>query len=290
MLSKYEIVLAEHRWSRWTPDWVAVLCLVFTLGASQFTIGDEGTAQVTKKKAIYLGNEALLIQAGETKILFDPFFHNDYGIYQLVPNQMREDIFEGRSPFDDINAVFVSHAHGDHFAADDMMKYLNRWPNVQLYAPAQAVRSLQTQPGFDTVSARVTGVSLALGDPVWQQQAGKLEIEAVRIPHSGWPERANVENIVFRVKVASDVSVMHLGDADVNVEHYRGYREHWHREETDVAFPPYWFKGNSTGHKILHEHMNAKRAIGIHVPRDVPPKLKDSGEEFFSRPGEETDL
>jgi len=57
-----------------------------------------------------------------------------------------------------------------------------------------------------------------------------------------------------------------------------------------VAFPPYWFKGNPTGQKILHEYMNAKRAIGIHVPRKVPPQLKSSGEEFFSRPGEEAEI
>jgi hypothetical protein len=36
--------------------------------------------------------------------------------------------------------------------------------------------------------------------------------------------------------------------------------------------------------------MNAKRAIGIHVPRKVPPQLKSSGEEFFSRPGEEAEI
>jgi len=238
-------------------------------------------------RAIYLGNEAVLVVAGETKILFDPFFHNNYGIYQLVPEKIRADIFAGKPPFDGVTAVFVSHAHGDHFTADDMMRYLKDWPKVRLVAPSQAVRSLQTEPGYQEVESRVTGVSLKLGDPVWQQRLGNLEIEAIRIPHSGWPERASVENIVFRVLIDDKSSVSHLGDADANPGHYHQYRDHWRQQATEVAFPPYWFKGNPAGKDILHNQMNVKRAIGIHVPVVVPPQLQDSGEEYFSKPGEE---
>ena len=159
------------------------------------------------------------------------------GHYQLVPDQMRSDIFEGKAPFNNINAIFVSHAHGDHFSADDMMMYLQRWPNVHLYAPAQAVRSLKNAiMGSNAVVARVTGVSLEFGDPVWRLRRGKLEIDAVRIPHSGWPARAKVEKIVFRVKVDKEIMVTHLGDADANVDHYLRYKDHWHEEPTDVAF------------------------------------------------------
>ncbi len=290
MLGRCEIEAVVYRPCRLPLSWASVLMLVFMFGTIPDSYSGEATRGASQGKVTYLGNEALLIQSGEVKLLFDPFFHRDYGYYQLVPDQMRTDIFEGKAPFNNINAIFVSHAHGDHFSADDMMMYLQRWPNVHLYAPAQAVRSLRMQAGFESVVARVTGVSLEFGDPVWRLRQGKLEIDAVRIPHSGWPARAKVENIVFRVKVDKEIMVTHLGDADANVDHYLRYRDHWHEEPTDVAFPPYWFKGNPTGHKILHEYMNAKRAIGIHVPRKVPPQLKSSGEEFFSRPGEEAEI
>ena len=158
--------------------------LVFVFGMIPDSYSGEATRGASQGKAMYLGNEALLIQSGEVKLLFDPFFHRDYGYYQLVPDQMRTDIFEGRAPFNNINAIFVSHAHGDHFSADDMMMYLQRWPNVHLYAPAQAVRSLRMQAGFESVVAKVTGVSLEFGDPVWRLRRGKLEIDAVRIPHT----------------------------------------------------------------------------------------------------------
>ncbi len=290
MLSRYLIERFYDQSVRLSLNWPRVLCLVGLFAVAPNSLSDQALLQGLKGKVVYLGNEALLIQSGKAKLLFDPFFHHDYGHYQLVPDQMRKDIFEGRAPFNNIDAVFVSHAHGDHFSAADMMMYLQRWPNVHVYAPAQAVRSLRTQAGYESIAARVTGIALELGDPVWRLNQGKLEIDAVRIPHSGWPARANVENIVFRVKLDKEVRVTHLGDADANVDHYLRYRDHWHEEPTDVAFPPYWFKENPTGHKILHEYMNAKRAIGIHVPRKVPPQLKSSGEEFFSRPGEEAEI
>ena len=110
---------------------------------------------------------------------------------------------------------------------------------------------------------------------------GNLDIEAIRIPHSGWPERASVENVVFRVKIDGKVSVTHQSDADAKTRHYQVYLDHWSKQATDVAFPPYWFKGNPAGYEILHWHMNVKRAIGIHVPKVVPPQLRQSGEEFF---------
>ncbi|MFT6436516.1 MAG: L-ascorbate metabolism protein UlaG (beta-lactamase superfamily) [Candidatus Azotimanducaceae bacterium] len=273
------------------PGSMVVLCLMLVT-SSFYVSAASGTKLDAPRdqRVVYLGNEALLIQVGAAKILFDPFFHNDYGIYQLVPDQMRADIFAGKAPFNDITAIFVSHAHGDHFTADDMMKYLRNWQNVHLIAPAQAVRALKAEIGFDEIASRVIGVNLALGDPVWRRMLGNLDIEAIRIPHSGWPERASVENVVFRVKIDGKVSVTHLGDADANMRHYQAYRDHWSKQPTDVAFPPYWFKVNPAGYEILHEHMNVKRAIGIHVPKVVPPKLRQSGEEFFSKPGEEIEL
>ena len=74
--------------------------------------------------ATYLGNEAVMIESGSHKILFDPFFHNDYNTYQLVPEAIRKAIFNGEKPYDAIDIVFISHAHEDHFSAKDMLKFL----------------------------------------------------------------------------------------------------------------------------------------------------------------------
>ena len=48
--------------------------------------------------AHYLGNEAVLVQVGEQKVLFDPFFHKDFGFYQRVPLDLLDKIFAGEAP------------------------------------------------------------------------------------------------------------------------------------------------------------------------------------------------
>ena len=69
-------------------------------------------------------------------------------------------------------------------------------------------------------------------------------IDAVRIPHAGWPSRADIENLVFRVPLknqGTSVTVMHLGDADPDADHYLQYKDHWQQRVSDTALPPYWF-------------------------------------------------
>ncbi len=60
----------------------------------------------------YVANEAALITNGDKKILFDPFFHKIFGIYQLLPEDTQQAIFSGTPPFDNLTAIVISHAHG----------------------------------------------------------------------------------------------------------------------------------------------------------------------------------
>ena len=192
----------------------------------------------------------------------------------------------GDSPYQNINAIFISHAHGDHFAADDTLKYMMRHRNVELFAPAQAVAQLIAHEDYDKISPRINTIKLEFGDKAAQVSSAGLTVDAVRIPHAGWPGRADVENIVFRVTLKSGLTVMHLGDADVNVEHYIPYRDHWRSTTTELGFPPYWFFYSLEGRDILSYYMQVHEAVGVHVPTKVPEFLDAKGYLYFSTPGQ----
>ena len=91
--------------------------------------------QAHESTAHYLANEGLMVEHGDTKILFDPLFRNDYGQYMLLPEELEEALFAGTAPFDSIDAVFVSHHHGDHFSPADMVRLLRDQSGIRLYAP-----------------------------------------------------------------------------------------------------------------------------------------------------------
>lgn len=263
-----------------------VICLCVLLAVFNGASFAHQNDTAHQASAQYLGNEAVLVVNGGSKVLFDPFFHNNFGIYQLVPEQMQKDIMQGKPPFDAIDLVFVSHAHADHFNAADMLSYLLKHDSTQLVAPAQAVNQLAQQANYAQVKARVHGVALELGHALWNKTIGNHVVEAVRIPHAGWPGRADVENIVFRVRFANEKAVLHMGDADPLVDHYLPYREHWKSHGTDLGFPPYWFFQSLQGIDILDDYMNIEHAVGVHVPFNVPAVLKNQKRDYFSKPGE----
>jgi len=245
-------------------------------------------------QAHYLANEGVMITQGDIKVLFDPLFDQSYDRYERVPADMEQDLFDGVPPFDGIDAVFVSHHHGDHFAPASMLAFLQRRPDIRLYAPAQAVAALRklAQPGDDAVFNRITGLAFENENEPVTLTVGDLLIEAVRIPHSGWPQRmTDVENIAFRVTLDKAVSVLHLGDADPNPVHFSAYSDHWDGHEPDLALPPYWFFTSDGGQLILARYINADHAVGIHVPAAMPDDPAErpaayAGFDLFTNPGE----
>lgn len=246
----------------------------------------EKTHKETQGQATYLGNEGVMITSGDTKIVFDPFFHNSYNTYQLVPEDIRTALFNNQAPYDNIAAIFISHAHGDHFSAEDMLKFLKANQKSRVIAPKQAIDKLMSLDDSASIKKQVTAIELAFGDQPQTINIGELMIDAVRIPHAGWPGRAEIENLVFRVTLEDSITVIHMGDADPNDTHFAPYRKHWQKTFTNTAFPPYWFFDSNEGNYILENRINAQQSIGVHVPVNVPTSLKNSQKLYFSQPGE----
>ncbi len=253
------------------------------------TAGGQETSTVR-----YLANEGVMITHGDTRILFDPLFTDSYGQYQMVPQNMLDAIFAGAAPFDGVDAVFISHFHGDHFSASEVIRLLQVRQEIPLYAPAQAVAEMRQIATSDDegIFERVTIFDLDYGDaPVFVRKEGLL-IEAVHVPHSGWPTaRTDVQNIAFRVTLEDTSTVLHLGDADARLIHFEQDQNYWDERRIDLAFPPYWFFLSDDGREILENRINIRNSIGIHVPArfgDDPSSVPDElfGDELFTNPGE----
>lgn len=241
--------------------------------------------------ATYMGNEAVLITSSQSKVVFDPLFHNDFTHYQLVPEKMVSAMIKGEKPYDNIAAVFISHAHEDHFDARSMLAYLKAQPKTKLFAPQQAVDAIKALPGHEAVLKQLTPVALTYGGKPWVKKVDNLLIEAVRIPHSGWPDRqVDTENLVFRITLDDKATVLHMGDADPNDVHFKPLDAYWKQRQSHTAFPPYWFFYKKEFRLILDERINAKHAIGVHVPKNVPEMLKNAGLDYFSKPGETREI
>jgi len=260
---------------------ILVLICVMPLLAHAAYAHSEAPTQTT-----YLGNEGIMVSDGHTTILFDPLYPNGFGTYQMVPEAMRDDLMGGAAPFENVDAIFISHMHPDHFSVDEVIAYMQAHETVRLFAPTQAVDWMREETEDEAIFDRVTPVGLERLDAPLSFTEGDLTIDVVRIPHAGWPAREEVSNLVWRVTMSDGITVMHLGDADPQDEHYAPHADHWMVKHTDAAYPPYWFYMMGEGPQILSTRLNVLSSTGIHVPIKLPQDLFVTGEDFFHKPGE----
>ena len=196
----------------------------------------------TVATAEYIANAGVIVTAGDTKILFDPLFRVGFNNYLVPTDETFAAMMAGTAPYDNVDVIFISHSHGDHFSAEDANAFLSAHTTTKLVAPVQAVDAMKNGEGWDEAFAsRLTSITLERGDPGQKIALPGIDVFAVRIPHAGWPGRAEIQNLVYRVSMDEGATVMHLGDADVNDDHYAPYKEDWLAQKTDTAFPPYWF-------------------------------------------------
>lgn len=270
------------------------LPLLGVFAVAVFTAAPPAGAHDDDAHARYLANEGVMVAHGETKVLFDPLFNESFGQYRVVPDDVRRALMAGAPPWDGVDAVFISHYHDDHFSPRDMLELLSARDDVRLYAPEQAITALRevARVGDAVLFERVTSIALEYGDAPRQLEIPGLLIEAVRIPHAGWPSsQADVENIAWRVTLDEQATVLHLGDADTKDLHFGKHEGYWNRRLPHMAFPPYWYFLSDDGSRVLQERLRPAHSVGIHVPVTVPenaaerePRLRNV--DLFTRPGE----
>ena len=266
-----------------------IFCLLLLSVSSWATASEE-----TEARALYIANMGAMVERGDTRVLFDPLFRNNFDIYDPVPAEMETALFAGAEPWGGIDAVFISHYHADHFDPATILELMRAQSTIRLFAPEQAAAAIRelVAEREDPVLERVRGLSLANGETAADIELGSLLIEAIRVPHGGWPTRhSHVENLVFRVTIDAHTTVMHLGDAEAAADLYDEGADYWAERRTHFAMPPYWFFLSEEGRQILDDRIGAEHATGMHVPAEIPDDPMDRPEnlqdvDLFTRPGE----
>ncbi len=237
----------------------------------------------------FLANEAVLVTAGETRILFDPLFSISYG-YPLIAPDVRARIMAGMAPYDSIDVILVSHVHGDHFDPADVNTYLGTHSEVILVAPWQALLDLRDAAGWqDGFEARIRALPFIAAPQETILAADGIDdairIESLYIPHAGGPGQAGIQNMAHRVTLMGETTVMHLGDATPEPAIYETQSAHFQARRSHHAFPPYWLIGQ-WGVETVRKRLNAGAVTGIHLPIGGPDGLDVSGGDYFTIPGE----
>lgn len=258
-----------------------------------------GKSHSAEATAHYIANEGVMIVHsldGQTKkIVFDPLFDNVYGQYQPVPEDRRAALITGTAPYDDIDLILISHYHGDHFSPEQMLTMLTNSPDITLVAPGQAIEALAALDKDHSIENRVIPLNLDYNQSPVTLDVDGIQIETVRIPHAGGEARRIIQNMLYRVSLDGQTTVLHMGDADPDDVHFAPYEDLWMKRATDMAFPPYWFFLTPLGPSLLTDRLGATQSVGVHVPEAMPDDPAQRAEKFqgldlFTEPGETREI
>ena len=82
-------------------------------------------SQSQSLKITYLGNEGVLLEGKNQKVMIDELFDNYYKDYLSPEESTIKNMMDRKAPFDNLQVLLCTHVHRDHFEAQIAGKFLS---------------------------------------------------------------------------------------------------------------------------------------------------------------------
>ncbi len=232
-------------------DWRCVAGLEHSLSLTS-------TARVT-----YLANAGILLTKGQHAVLIDGLHRFYNAAYAVLPDEQRHAIETAQAPYRDIDAIVVTHNHGDHVHAEAVLSHMQHNPRAHLYAAEQVVQAVRALQPTAEILARIHEVPAQPGAHHVAKKvvADEIQIEFLGLRHAG-TRHTNVQNLGVIVHLGS-LKIAHFGDAEGSTSNLEGFA--LHRLDIDVAFVPDWYLADTRGRNVVRQQIAAKRVFAIHI-------------------------
>ena len=225
-----------------------------------FALASATNAQV---ELTYLSNEGFLLQAGESKILVDALFGDGLKNYPVVPREIREQMESAQEAFADVDLVFATHFHPDHFNAASVARYMRAQPKARFLSTFQAVEKvLAIDP---ELKPRVEGFWPGPEKSESRKVAG-IRVQILRL-HHGMTRRPEVQNLGFIIELGG-LRVLHVGDTEVTLEDVSAYA--LDRAGIDLALLPTWFYV-AAKHRQVNDLLGSAHRVVMHMGTESAP-------------------
>lgn len=219
-------------------------------------------------EARYVANSGMLITISGRRFLIDAPIRDGLPPYAASSAAERALLEAARPPYQQVDAILVTHWHEDHFSAEAVAAYLTNSPHTIFISSPEVVDRLRTAAPH-LAASRMRAVLPARGQYEQIDVAG-VPIYVLRIRHnpSGrFPE----QHVGFLIGRAAPV--LHVGDADPATDNFTVLKS---LPSIDVAFLPFWYLTAARNAGIVADAIRPRRSVAMHVPPGDAQEIRAS--------------
>jgi len=185
-----------------------ILSTLFLFGIA---LASENTS-IKTARVTYIANSGFIVNIGSEKIMFDGLFQNGMNRYLEPDEQTVNLIKNGLHPFDDIDLVFISNFHADHFDPYIATQMMLHNTEVKLVCPQQVINKMMIfTADYAKIKDRVIEAT-PMANQYDRVVINGYEILACHVKHEK-KENDHVENMGYVVNI-NGVKIFHSGDSD----------------------------------------------------------------------------
>ena len=185
------------------------------------------------------------------------------------PQEVLERLVNGEPPFDQIDLVFATHDHFDHFSADLVRDHLGNNQTTAFVSTLGAVR--QNQQRGNEFDERLVAVNLQPGERSHLSVNG-IELDCLYITH-GHPSMPNLGVVI----TVDEYTFFHTGDMNIDssVDDYISLADFQgfglHQAEIDLAFLPVHIFSLEEGVTLIENGLQTRYLSPMHYSSLYPP-------------------
>ena len=207
----------------------------------------------------YVANAGMLVTVEQRRFLIDAPIRNGIAPYPTSPPDERARLEAARPPYDNVDAILVTHWHDDHFSAEAVAAHLNASGRTQFVSSPQVVDLVRAvAPGL---ADRLRAILPDPGQSV-EIRVGDVPVRVLRIRHNQ-SRRFPEQHVGFLI--GDSPTVLHVGDADPRADNFALLRN---LPKVDIVLLPFWYVMNEGNRRFVAASIAPRRIVAMHLPPD----------------------
>ena len=206
----------------------------------------------------YVANSGMLVTVSGRRFLIDAPIRDGISPYATSSAEERARLEEARAPYDNVDAILITHWHEDHFSPEAVAAHLSRNPRTILVSSPEVVERLRISA--PTVPASRLRAVLPVPGNSEQVDVGGVPVHVLRVRHNP-ARRLPEQHVAFFI--GASTTVLHVGDADPAADNFALLKT---LPSIDIALLPFWYVLDDANRSLVADSIRPRRIVAMHVP------------------------